>query len=178
MRDSFDFEQIKTRYKFYYEQAIQKKTDRLPFYEIQRWDKVLNKVASRIFEDIRVIGMPLYPIYPYTEHEYLHFANPFEKVGIEIIYKESPQDLINRKMLLLKSLGWTMYTIKSQDTYYTMEDFFSIKRKNKELNFSELDDEMQLIFFEKYHKENASCLLYHMQAVHFYKDSMPDYYIN
>jgi hypothetical protein len=165
----FDFEQIKERYKKYYREAIRQGRRTLPYYEIQPWDQVLNEVESRAFEDIRYFGIPLYPVFPIDEDRYLHFANPFQQIGIEIVYKNSSQSLVTRKVEFLKAEGWTIYTITSKAIYHTIEEFFRIKRKRKDIEWENLSNDMQFNFVKKYHKENAVCLFLFIQWQHFHE---------
>lgn len=167
MQGTFNLEEIKERYKYYYEDALLRNIKRLPIYEIQPWDQVLNKIEQRVFEDIRILGVPLYPIFPVAGNTYLHFGNPFEKIGIEIIYKNTPKVLIDRKILLLQALDWKVYTIASQHTYYPLEIFFRIKRKDKNLEFEDLEEDLRFAFYNKYREDNTSCLLNYILAVHF-----------
>lgn len=133
------------------------------------WQKVLNAVEQKTFEDLRYWGIPLYPRYPISGEQYLHFANPFEKVGIEIVFKNSPQLLIDRKVALLEASGWVVYTIKSSGTYYPIDHFFKITRKDKWVKWEELSDRMRFLFTRKYHTENTACLVYYINVVHFQK---------
>lgn len=171
MEQRFNFDEIKRLYKQYYGEAVERGIHHLPYYEIQQWDQVLNKIDGRIFEDVRAMGIPLYPIFPVTEGTYLHFANPFCRVGIEIIYKSTPQALVERKVNLLKAEGWTIYTTNSQQTYYGIEEFFKLKRKNETIDFDDLPDETKYSFAKKYNTENAACLLYYLKVTYFMESS-------
>ena len=148
MQGTFNFQEIKERYQYYYEDALLRNRRRLPFYEIQPWDQVLNKIEQRVFEDIRIIGVPMYPIFPVTENTYLHFGNPFEKVGIEIIYKNTPKALIDRKILLLKAQGWKVYTIASQHTYYPVDVFFLDKKKRQNYGVRRFGGGIEICFLQ------------------------------
>ena len=158
-----NLEEIRGMYDKYLQEAHDSRKAKLPYYEIALWDKVLNAVELRMFDDIKFIGLPLYPIFPILENNYLHFANPFRRVGIEIMFKNSPQTLVDRKVALLEAEGWTIYTIKSQSSYHLIEEFFRFKRKRKDVEYEELSFEEQFQFVQKYHRENAQCLLYYLQ---------------
>lgn len=167
MVSKFNFEEIKERYKEFYAAAIERGDQYIPIYGVQSWDTVLNDVDLCIFQDIRILNLSLYPIFPISENSYLHFANPFKRIGIEIVYKNSPKSLIERKVELLKAQRWTIYTIESRDSYLAVEEFFRLKRLNDDIEFEELGYDLRLIFFEKYFKENANCLLYYIKMKYF-----------
>ena len=105
MVSQFYFEEIKKRYKVWFRRAIREQHYTLPYYEIQSWDKMLNAVAHNIFDDIKCLGVPLYPVYPISEFDYIHFGNPFIKIGIEIAYKNSSREKIDRKLKRLPIIG-------------------------------------------------------------------------
>lgn len=136
-------------------------------YHIEDWNEKLNAVEKRTYHDIRAMGLQLYPIFPVSDDQYLHFANPFKMVGIEIVYKNSPAFLIERKTKLLEGLGWKIYTINSENTYHTIEEFFRMKRKDKALEWEGLDGGLASLFAEKYHTKNALCLLYYLCQTYF-----------
>ncbi|RZK12933.1 MAG: hypothetical protein EOO46_01205 [Flavobacterium sp.] len=165
--DSFDFQIVTERYAMYFSDALDKGQEKLPYYEIAQWDRILNPVELRIFHDIKFIGVPLYPRFPVADNTYLHFANPFKRVGIEIEFKNSSPQIINRKVLLLKSEGWTIFRVDSRNAYHIIEEFFRFKRKSKELEFDDLTDEQQYRFVEKYHEKNIQCLLYYLKYRYF-----------
>jgi hypothetical protein len=167
MPTKYNLAEIESRYRHYYQEAILRGRYTLPYYEIEQWDKVLTPVESRIFQDIREMGIALYPVFPVAEKTYLHFANPFVRVGIEIEYKNSPKTTINRKLQLLKPQRWTVYVITSQKCYHTFEEFFNIKRKDPAMQWGDLSQDLQLKFFQKYRLENCACLLNYIQAFHF-----------
>lgn len=164
---SFDFSEVKKKYQFYYNEAIRNKEYKLPFYEIQQWDKVLGPIELRMFEDIRYIGLELYPILPISEDQFLHFGNPFKKIGIEIDYTTSSKSIIEKKLKKLKEEDWTVYKADSRDTYYTASEFFRFKRKFENLEFEDLDYQTQFKFVERYKDRNSSCLLYYISFLHF-----------
>ena len=169
MQSTFNLEVILGQYSKYYAEALKTRVYKLPYYEVQEWDKVLDPVALHIFEDIKIIGIPLYPIFPVAENQYLHFANPFNRVGIEIVYKNSDKNIIHRKLELLRSQGWTVYESISTKSHYTFEDFYSYIT-GKELAFEESEDGEIMEFLEKFKDKNAGCLLQYMKAVHFNSD--------
>jgi hypothetical protein len=117
------------------------------------------------------MGIRLYPIFPVAPNTYLHFANPFRRIGIEIAYKGTPPSLLERKKKLLSTQGWTVYSIASRDCYHTLDEFFSIKREIADLNWNDLSFEMQQDFFKKYHLENSGCLLSYIKQRHLQKQT-------
>lgn len=167
MEQKFNFDEIKVRYKYYYQWAVHNKKQWLPYYEIQAWDHVLNAVELRTFEDIREFGLPLWPIFPISETDYFHFANPFRKVAIEIKQKDTPPGYVDRKMKLYSAAGWKIYTLNSNTPYLSIDDFFNSKQKDNSRELSSLDDATVFEFVKKYHTENAACLLYYLQYLHF-----------
>jgi hypothetical protein len=167
MASKYNLEEIESRYRMYYEEARIRGRESLPYYEVQPWDIVLNDVEKRIFQDIREIGIPLYPIFPVAEKTYLHFANPFTRIGIEIAYKNSPRIIIDRKLGLLKSQNWTTFVISSKNCYYTLDEFFLTKRKDPNICWDDLDYDLKCKFFDKYHLENSVCLLNHINEYFF-----------
>lgn len=167
MISTFNFEEIKEGYFRFYNQAVEKKHNRLPFYDIANWDTVLDPISKTIFSDIRDMGLQLYPIFPVDENAYLHFANPFKRVGIEIVFKNSSLKIIENKLKKLDNEGWTIYKTNSRDTNSPIEEFFRFKRKNTRIEFEDLDDDLKIAFAKKYFQENTHCLLYHIFYEHF-----------
>jgi len=166
MPNKYDLPEIRRRYKELQEEA--ERNGRLFLsYDVENWIDKLNEVEKRIFQDLRVLGLPLYPIFPYSDDQYMHFANPFKKIGIEIIFKNSPTELIQRKVKLLESAGWTVYTINSENTYYPIEDFFQMRRKDGATEWEDLDGDQAFRFAEKYKSENAPSLLYYLRQRYF-----------
>ena len=155
----YDLQKIKTKYDEYIAMAQATNRQILPYYEIELWDQVLNSVELKIFEEIRYLGIPLYPIFPITDENYIHFANPYKKIGIEVRYNNSPWNLIKRKVNYLEAQGWKMYIIDSKSTYHTLEEYFRIKRKLKTIEFDDLTLLQQYHFFEKFKLNNIACLL-------------------
>ncbi|TMI63659.1 MAG: hypothetical protein E6H07_12865 [Bacteroidetes bacterium] len=166
MDTRFDIAELRKNYSASWYEAVNSGRFILS-YHIDDWNQKLNAVEKRTYHDIRFIGLQLYPIFPVSDDQYLHFANPFKMVGIEIVYKNSPELLIERKTKLLEGLGWKIYTINSENTYHTIEEFFRIKRKDKSLEWEELDGELASLFSEKYHTKSAPCLLYYLQQKYF-----------
>ncbi|HKC37030.1 MAG TPA: hypothetical protein VKB95_13240 [Chitinophagaceae bacterium] len=167
MQNRFDIPEIRRRYSSLYIEAIKAGRPLLSYHDVEDWNNKLNAVEKRTYHDLRALGLPLYPIFPYSDDQYLHFANPFKMVGIEIVFKNSPIALIERKTKLLAGMGWKVYTINSENTYHTIEEFFRFHRKDKSLEWEDLDGELALRFAEKYHLQNAPCLLYYIQQRYF-----------
>lgn len=163
----YNLEEITSRYGMFYRQAIAKGSTQLPYYDVQPWDQVLNDVELRLFEDIRYYNIPLYPIFPVAENTFFHFANPFKKVAIEIVYKHSPLPLLQRKKMLFAARGWSVYNTRSNETLLTMEEFFLSKRKDLSIELETLTNEQQFLFAEKYKDQSSSCLLYYILEKHF-----------
>jgi hypothetical protein len=178
MNARFNYAEIEERYGYFYEQARKNGERQLPYYGIQSWDQVLSPVELQVFHDIRAIGLPLYPIFPVAPGTYLHFANPFLRVGIDILSTESPSTfpavtlpaaVTDRKRLLLRSQKWTIYAIANQYCFPTLEEFFRTKRTRDSIEFEELSRANQLRFFEKFHGQNITCLLEYIKYLHFEK---------
>jgi hypothetical protein len=167
MQQPLQFEEIKERYKHYYQEAAASGRQALPYYEIQLWDQVLSKTELCIFEDIRELGIQLYPMFPISETQYFHFANPFHKIGIEIINKKSTDTLVSRKVQMYKAAGWKVYTITERDTYLPVAEFFRLKRMHEKWEFDVLPDALKFQFVKKYYKDNAACLLHYVRYIHF-----------
>jgi hypothetical protein len=99
------------------------------YMKVAQWDKILNIVELRMFHDMRYLGVNLTPRYPISKTNYLHFANPYKKIKIEIIYKNTPDDVVKRKIAFLETYGWKIFTTKSQHTYHIIDEFFCLKEK-------------------------------------------------
>lgn len=171
MISRFNFDEVKKRYKLWYRLAIREQHYTLPFYEIQSWDKILDPVAHNIFDDIKCLGVPLYPIYPISEFDYIHFGNPFIKVGIEIAYKNSSRERINRKVKELQGKGWTIYVTDSRKTHYTFREYYEYVLKDKSVQFDDMEAGEQSKFIKQHKDHNTGCLLEYVRDRHF-----SDYY--
>ena len=171
MVSQFYFEEIKKRYKVWFRRAIREQHYTLPYYEIQSWDKMLDAVAHNIFDDIKCLGVPLYPVYPISEFDYIHFGNPFIKIGIEIAYKNSSREKIDRKLKRLRSMGWTIYETDSRKAYFTFREYHEYVLKGKDVQFDGMELEDQSKFIEQHKDHNTGCLLEYVKDTHF-----ADYY--
>lgn len=167
MISRFNFDEVKKRYKLWRRLAIREQHYTLPYYEIQTWDKLLDPVAHNIFDDIKCLGVPLYPIYPISEYDYIHFGNPFIKVGIEIAYKNSSKERIDRKAKELQSKGWTIYVTDSRKAHYTFCEYHEFVLKGKPIQFDDMQPEEQSKFIEQNKDHNTGCLLEYINNKHF-----------
>jgi len=167
MISRFNFDEVKKRYKLWYRLAIREEHYILPFYEIQSWDKILDPVAHNIFDDIKCLGIPLYPVYPISEYDYIHYGNPFIKVGIEIVYKNSSKERINRKIKQLQSKGWTVYETDSRKAHFTFREYHEFALKGKPVQFDDMESDEQSKFIEHHKDHNTGCLLEYVKDKHF-----------
>lgn len=166
MQSTHNWKDVVSGYYKSYTEAIENNRKTLPYSDIQDWTNVLDPVALRIYQDIRVFGLLLYPIFPVTDSQFLHFANPFNMVGIEIVYKNSSRTTIDRKLEFLRGAGWTVYETISQKSYYTIDDYYEfIAGKDKIFDYLEYDDQME--FIEKHKERNTACLLKFIYQKHF-----------
>jgi len=163
---SFDFNTIKEIYDSYLIQPRVIEDQRMPV-SIAPWDEILNPVEFRIYEDTRYIGLPLHPRFPVYDQTYLHFANPFKKIGIEILFKHSSPDIVYRKRRFLEAGGWMIHVVRSQNTYYTIEEYFRFKRKQRDMEFEDLTYEQRLRFAKKYKEKNVASLLHFLKLTEF-----------
>lgn len=165
MESNLNLEEIRKRYEYYFQKAMINRDYTLPCYEIQYWDQVLNPVAKRVFEDIRCMGLSLYPYYPISGYGFIPFANPFIKVGLEIIYKHTDVEVLKRKVSFLESVGWEMYLTKSQKSYYTFNEHCDFKLKPK--TYDDLSEEEQDEFLIANKDANTGCLLTYIRNLYF-----------
>jgi len=170
MTHRYNLPEIEEGYTCFFQKALENKEDHLPYYEIQPWDQTLAPIELEVFREIRGTGLRLYPIFPVAPGTFLHFANPFLRIGIEIVFKNTPPTLLNRKRLLLKSQRWVIYTIPSQCCDLSIEEFFKSRRTRDNVEFEDLSHLHQLQFFEKFHRENITCLLEYIRYKHFEKE--------
>jgi hypothetical protein len=167
MEHPFNFDHIKSSYSHYYQQALQNGNDTLPYRDIQPWSKVLNDMESGMLGDIEELDIQLYPVYPISDTQFFHFANPFHKIAIDIVNKRSYSILGDRKVQLYKAAGWKIYTIAGRDSYLPISTFFRLKRQHDKWEFDALPDALRFQFVQKYHKDNAACLLHYIMYLHF-----------
>lgn len=163
MEAKHNWDEVVERYKYYYEEAKLMGHRKLPYYEIQPWDKVLDQICLRIFQDIKSIGIRLYPIFPISADQYFHFANPYNRTAIQVIYKNSKVSIINRKLEIFKPQGWTVYKTQSTKAIHTFEEFCNFKS----VEFDDLNEEEQFDFYDINKEENDYCLLQYIKAMHF-----------
>ncbi len=169
MNKRLNLKEISEAYRVWLENVINTKDPRIHIYDIADWPNILGPRALMVFDDIRGIGLPLYPIYPIDENEYLEFANPFLKVGIEHVYNNSPEEKVAKKIELLEKKGWTIFPIKSQKTYYTFEQFCHFKLVEEGLGrYEDLDNNEKEKFLEDYKFSNTACLLYYLRSNYFF----------
>jgi hypothetical protein len=70
----------------------------------------LSPIEWRIWQDIRELGLVMYPQYPVAGF-FVDFGNPIAKVAIECDGKEFHQDVEadRRRQAIIESHGWTVY---------------------------------------------------------------------
>jgi len=170
MNHRYNLPAIEEAYTYFFQKALENKEDHLPYYEIQAWDQILGPIELEVFKETRATGLRLYPIFPVAPGTFLHFANPFLRIGIEIVFKNTHPGTLDRKRLLLKSQKWTIYTIPSSCCHLSIEEFFKTQRTKDNVEFEDLSRHHQLQFVEKFHRENVTCLLEYIRYKHFEKE--------
>jgi hypothetical protein len=167
MDQRYNLAEIEEGYRYFYQEALKNGENSLPYYSIHPWDQTLGPTERHVFHDIRSLGLRLYPIFPVAPGTFLHFADPFQRLGVEIAFKDTPKNLLARKQQLLKAQRWTLYVIDSQHCKLTIEEFFRTKRTSETVEFEDLSRVHQLRFFEKFRLENSTCLLEYIKYAHF-----------
>lgn len=90
-------------------------------------EKLFTPIERNIWDDLRYLGLPLYPQYPALKYM-LDFADPFKKICIEADGKEYHQDKARDKKrhLELEANGWTVYHIPGGDTVRWVDEFYRL----------------------------------------------------
>jgi very-short-patch-repair endonuclease len=176
MQQKPNFDNIKFLYEKDYLKALERNVYKV-LTNAEDWYAILNTVQLNLYNDIKLVGLLLYPYYPIGEY-FIDFGNPFAKVGIEILYKngglENKQDRLN----FFKENGWTVYTIDSKNTYETAFELFDRTKQNTEtldLDQIELNDWWD--FIKKNKDTNGQCLIYFIKQFH-KKEFFPESYLN
>jgi hypothetical protein len=83
----------------------------------------LSPIEWRIWQDIRELGLVMYPQYPVSGF-FVDFANPVAKVAIECDGKEFHQDVEadRRRQAIIESHGWTVYRFTGRQCCETQPD--------------------------------------------------------
>lgn len=80
------------------------------------WINIFSKAERLAWDDIRLVGAPLYPQFPVGPY-FLDFGDPVKKIGIEIDSKEYHKNLEKDKVRQTKieKLGWKIYRFNWED---------------------------------------------------------------
>lgn len=121
MRKEHYFEQlkkIKMSYLEYWRPGVDP-------YMIYHWITILTPIEYNVWSDIRYLGLPFYPQFPVRGY-FLDFADPINKIGIEVDGKEwhldKEKDL--KRQNNLEEIGWKIIRIEGKYTYANKQDFF------------------------------------------------------
>src|SRR3990167_5100423 len=80
------------------------------------WISIFSKAEKLAWDDIRLIGAPLYPQFPVGPY-FLDFADPVKKIAIEIdsakFHLDEQKD--DRRQKEIESLGWKVYRFNWND---------------------------------------------------------------
>jgi hypothetical protein len=163
MASKHDFESIRNLYLSLYNESIQKRRELLSF-NVEDWHKTLYEIPLKVYNDIKSIGVFLYPIYPIGDY-FVDFGNPFKKVGIEILYKEHQRQEKLDSIEYFEKRGWTIYRLESKYVEPSAEELY--RRENIDLKGAYLyEDENMFDFFEKHKYDNSECLIYYIREKH------------
>ncbi len=161
-----DFDTIKKYYEISFSEATAGGNRNLDP-DIEDWFAILNEVQFNLYQDIKFAGLRLYPLYPVGPY-FIDFGNPFEKIGVEIFYKNHGQPEKQGRIDYFKSLGWTVYTIESRDTYDTAYKLFDQQKDKFDVEeLDQLDIEDWLKFMEENKETNSQCLMHYLREKHF-----------
>lgn len=91
--------------------------ERIDPYAIYDWWKIFTPIEKLVWQDIRFVGIPMYPQYP-VDNYFIDFADPIKKIGIEVDGKEFHQDVEKDELRQkqLENRGWKIYRIKGFQT--------------------------------------------------------------
>ena len=172
MKQKPDFDSIKLLYEKSYSKALQTSSQKIST-DVEDWYSVMNEVQFNVYNDIKYVGIFLYPLYPIGDY-FIDFGNPFAKIGIEILYKDyglsAKQDRIN----FFEANDWKVYTIESKNTYLNAFELFDRLKNPTEtrgLDQVEYDEWWKFICDNK--ETNSQCLIYYIKQFH-KKDFFPN----
>jgi len=107
------------------------------------WSLMFTPIEDMAWQEIRYIGLPVYPQYPVGKY-FLDFGSPKFKIGIELdgkeFHKDYKKDLARDEELL--QLGWKIFRIEGKEcytepTYFAHDEYHDGNREymyNKWLN--------------------------------------------
>lgn len=88
------------------------------------WWGIFTPIENNAWDDIRFLGLPLYPQYPIGKY-FVDFGDPFHRIAIEIDgaqwHKNKEKD--EKRDNSIRKLGWQIYRIPGGKTFKTSEDF-------------------------------------------------------
>lgn len=129
-------------------------TPRSDPYKYFDWENHFSPIESLVWGDIRFLGLPFYPEFPVDKY-FIDFADPIEKIGIEVDGKEFHQDyekdLIRQKYL--ESLGWKIFRIEGKKCFRQITEY--VTDKDREF----LTDEELKPLLTNYFKESSEGIL-------------------
>ncbi|OHD17913.1 MAG: hypothetical protein A2086_16240 [Spirochaetes bacterium GWD1_27_9] len=163
MIDKLNLDFIKETYLKEYEIAIETEKYILDPYIID-WKEYLPEIDFKLYEDIRRIGVHLYPKYPVSNNYFLSFGNPFLRIGIDIV--KGDISLYNHRLKEIKSKGWTVFRLFSHQINIDAQSFFESKTDYSCL-LNDLDFEEWKNFIFKNHQMNAECLIEYLKIEYF-----------
>ena len=166
-----NFEQINRLYQLSYQKALASGIHKLDF-SIENWYHTLSNVQVKVFEDIKYVGLFLYPIYPIGEH-FIDFGHPFKKVGIVVLYKDFQRQERLEAIKYFENKGWTVFTLESKAVFLTAEEFY--KNKKRSSGYDYYSDPNISEFLQDYKDQNSQCLVQYIKN-NYLIDSIEDFY--
>lgn len=125
--------------------------------DYEDWHNILQSPYSLFRDDIKIVGIRLYPIVELAHNEFVHFGNPFEKVGVFIQCKEFEK-------IQSQNPEWKLYNIYKNDCFETVNQFYEkVKTFDMPSTYYELEPENSIDFFKKYKIKNGQLLLYYLK---------------
>lgn len=113
------FRELLRKYYWVETQLARKHHDsRINPYEICDWIQTFTPIERNVWHDIRVIGLPMWPQYPILNY-FVDFADPIEKIIIEVDGKEWHQDKEKdlERQNEIEKFGWIFYRIEGKQTF-------------------------------------------------------------
>lgn len=163
-----DFDFLRDQYHTLYKNSLERGVYKLD-YNLEDWHSTLSDIQLKLYNDIKDIGVFLYPLYPIGEY-FVDFGNPYKKVGIEILYKEYERQERLDCVEIFRKLGWTIYTLESKYVTFSAEDLFY--KLFPEERDGDRDNEKWTQFIFDYRNENSECLVYYIRSEYFSNESI------
>ena len=102
------------------------------------WDSMFTPIERNVWNDIRYLGVPLFPQYPVLNY-FVDFGAPINKIAIEVDgkkwHKDNKKDL--KRQREIEDVGWKIVRIPGKLTFKSSDDYYDEIEKYQDTEMCE-----------------------------------------